>query len=236
MKTIKILLPVVIIVFFTVSCSFRCKKGEGPVVSKSRNIEAFTKLVCDIPCQIYITQGNTRSCIVNTCENLQEFIITETKGRGKLKITSKRCISDLDTIRIDLTVPELKELKIKGSGKMFSKGVFTGDKMEFEIDGSGSINFNVMLNSLETEINGAGDANLEGSVQNHKIAIKGSGNVSAGELNTYECKVDIEGSGSCHLIVNNLLKANINGSGDVFYKGSPEIKTDVKGSGKVQKE
>jgi hypothetical protein len=236
MKTFKMLFPVVIIAFFTVSCSVRCKKGEGPVVSKSRNIEAYTKLVCDIPCYIYITQGNTRSCIVNACENLQEFIITEAKGGGKLKITSKRCISDLDTIRIDLTVPELKGLKIKGSGKMFSTGVFTGDKMEFEIDGSGSINFNVMLNSLETYITGAGDANLKGSVQKHKIDIKGSGNVSAGELNTYECKVDIEGSGSCHLFVNNLLKANINGSGDVFYKGSPEIKTDVKGSGKVQKE
>jgi len=236
MKTVKLLLPVIIIFFFTVSCSLRCKKGEGPVVSTSRNIEAFTRLVCDIPCQIYITQGNTPSCVVNTCENLQDFIITEAKGGGKLKITSKKCISDLDTVRIDLTVPELKGLKIKGPGKMFSTGVFTGDKMEFEIDGSGNIYFNVMLNSLETDIRGSGDANLKGSVQKHNIAIKGSGNVSAGELNTYECKVDIEGSGSCHLFVNNMLKANINGSGDVFYKGSPEIKTDIKGSGKVQKE
>jgi len=236
MRTKGLFLAVISIVLITVSCSLKCKKGEGPVISKSRNIEAFSKLVCDIPCHIYIAQGNAVSCTVKASANLQDLIILEAKSGNKLKVTSKKCFSDLDTIRIDFTVPELRDLKIKGSGKIFSNGVFTGDKMKFEIDGSGSIDFNAMMNTLETEINGAGDVNLKGSVQKHIITINGSGNVSATELNTYECKVDISGSGSCHVFVNNKLKVDLKGSGDVFYKGSPEIKSAVEGSGKVQKE
>lgn len=236
MKTIKLffLLPAVVLIL--VSCSVKCKKGEGPRVTKTRNIEAVSKLVCDIPCVIYVSQGNIASCTVEAAENLQDLILIEPKGGGKVKITSGKCFSDLDSVIVRVVSPELREIKVKGAAKVFSGGAFTADDMRLTIDGSGAITLDAMLNELVSEVNGAGDINLKGSAQKHKIILNGSGNISASEFNTYDCQVQIEGSGTCHLFVNNNLKADIEGSGNVFYKGSPRIKTDIKGSGKVEKE
>lgn len=236
MKSTRLLFVSLAIVALVSSCSLNCRKGEGPRIAKTRGIEKISKLVCDIPCIIYVSQGDTPSCIVEAAENLQELILVESKGGGKVKITSEKCYSDLDTVVIRIVSPELGEIKVKGTAKVFSSGTFTADDMRLIIDGPGTIALDAMLNELVSEVNGAGDINLKGSAQKHKIIINGSGNISASGFNTYDCNVQIKGSGTCHLFVNNYLKAGIEGSGNIFYKGSPRIKTDIKGSGKVEKE
>lgn len=236
MKTFRLSIWFVAIVLLASSCQVKCKKGEGPHIVKSRNTEAITKLVCDIPCTIYVSQGDQPVCTVEAAESLQDLILVDSKGGGKVKISSKKCFSDLDTVIVRVTSPKLKEIRIKGTAKVYSQGVFTADDLKLIIDGSGTIDLVAMLNELESEINGAGDINLRGSALKHKITINGTGNVSASEFNNYDCNVKITGPGSCHLFVNNKLKAEIDGTGDIFYKGSPEIKTTITGTGKVQKE
>jgi hypothetical protein len=45
--------------------------------------------------------------------------------------------------------------------------------------------------------------------------------------------VDISGSGNCEVTVNTRLDVDIDGSGSVFYKGTPSIKDHISGSGRV---
>lgn len=66
-----------------------------------------------------------------------------------------------------------------------------------------------------------------------EINILGSGNFSGFLLSTQDCQVDIVGSGDCEITVGSSLDVSIDGSGSVYYKGSPLIKDHISGSGRV---
>jgi len=82
---------------------------------------------------------------------------------------------------------------------------------------------------------GTGDAIISESMQVEDITISlvGTGSLLGFPLSADECKVEILGSGNCEIRVNNTLDVKINGTGSVFYKGSPQVKADISGTGKI---
>ena len=65
------------------------------------------------------------------------------------------------------------------------------------------------------------------------IMILGSGNFNGFLLSAQDCQVDIVGSGNCEITAGSSLDVSIDGSGSVFYKGTPLIKDHISGSGRV---
>ena len=65
------------------------------------------------------------------------------------------------------------------------------------------------------------------------ISLMGSGSFSGFSLSAEFCQVDINGSGNCEVTAWKTLDVSIDGSGSVFYKGSPSIKDHISGSGRV---
>ena len=71
------------------------------------------------------------------------------------------------------------------------------------------------------------------SVDQMKVSLEGSGSFIGFPLSASTATVDIMGSGECEITVNNDLDVVIEGSGSVYYKGSPSIQSDITGSGRV---
>ena len=71
------------------------------------------------------------------------------------------------------------------------------------------------------------------SVDQMKVSLEGSGSFFGFPLSASTAMVDIMGSGECEITVNNDLDVLIEGSGSVYYKGSPSIQSDITGSGRV---
>ena len=65
------------------------------------------------------------------------------------------------------------------------------------------------------------------------ISLMGSCSFKGFNLSALSCQVDITGSGNCEVTVNTRLDVDIDGSGSVFYKGTPSIKDHISGSGRV---
>ena len=61
----------------------------------------------------------------------------------------------------------------------------------------------------------------------------GSGNFSGFHLRSGISYVEIIGSGNCEITTDERMDVIIEGSGNVFYKGSPLLQTDIIGSGRV---
>lgn len=66
-----------------------------------------------------------------------------------------------------------------------------------------------------------------------EVSLMGSGSFYGFPLAASTCQVDIIGSGICEITVQNELDVVIEGSGNVYYKGSPLIHEDITGSGRV---
>ena len=65
------------------------------------------------------------------------------------------------------------------------------------------------------------------------LYLMGSGNFSGFHLRSGISYVEIIGSGNCEITTDERMDVIIEGSGNVFYKGSPLLQTDITGSGRV---
>ena len=71
------------------------------------------------------------------------------------------------------------------------------------------------------------------SVDRMEISLIGSGGFYGFPLTASRCQADISGSGNCEITVKENLDVVVDGSGSVYYKGSPIIHEDITGSGRV---
>lgn len=116
---------------------------------------------------------------------------------------------------VTVTLPEVSQLRIKGSGNASYRG-FVQPELNLEISGSGSID-------------------LGGTTERLEADISGSGQVEAFDLSTKAARLRISGSGEIRVTVAESIRARISGSGRIKVAGQPPLRdTEVSGSGKIK--
>ncbi len=85
------------------------------------------------------------------------------------------------------------------------------------------------------ELIGSADVDILNAMETHEfeLFLMGSGNFKGFELSTVESFVEIVGSGNCEITTEERLEVIIEGSGNVYYMGSPSIQTEITGSGSI---
>jgi hypothetical protein len=91
--------------------------------------------------------------------------------------------------------------------------------------------------NIRMNFSGSGNFDVnEGNAKTQTIHLNGSGNVSAYGLKTETCSATVSGSGDIEVSVSSSLDAQINGSGNIDYRGDAQVKKiEVHGSGKINK-
>lgn len=209
--------------------------GEGPVITRTLDIDDFDGVVNGFSCDVEITQGNTHKVIVEGQENILDNLILKAEG-GILKIKYDRMVRRASKVKIYLTMPTLTRASLSGSGDMRTTNHFDGlQDLEVGISGSGNLTLNASAKSINTRISGSGSVVLEGDTQGLEVSISGSGNLDARGMGADECLVGISGSGNATVFVNQTLEAKVSGSGNVRYKGDvAKVQSRVSGSGSVR--
>ena len=190
--------------------------GEGPIVTKTLNLDSFEKIGLSGGGDVYLTYGTTQKVVVEGQANIIDLLNKEVRnGKWDIGFKNKK-VKNYKELTFRITIPRVSGLSIAGAGDIVTNGAFKNmDDIDFSIAGSGKIAF-------------------EGSAKDIKMSIAGSGTIDARELNADNCKVSIAGSGDCYIEVSGNLNVSIAGSGNVRYKGSPKLKTSIAGSGNIQ--
>ena len=127
------------------------------------------------------------------------------------------------------------QTEITGSGTISLSGNYSNLKLDL----TGSGNFvGTGMNSQTTEvtIGGSGNVKLLGTTSKLDIEVIGSGSFKGLEFNSKDTEVKISGSGQAKVVAIENLKARVNGSGTIVYKGNPEnVNTKTNGSGKIKR-
>ena len=175
------------------------------------------------------------SVVVETDEKFLSHVQTSISG-GELSIgpDSVDCIITPSVLNYHISMPDIQEINIEGSGRINGQTPIEVDDLKIKIDGSGDISLELNVDNLESSIDGSGDITLKGDAQKHSIGISGSGSVNAFDLITKETKVRVSGSGDSDVYAIDKLDIDISGSGDVRYKGMAQVIQSVSGSGKVK--
>lgn len=203
-----------------------------------RNPGRFDGISLSIAAKVYIVQDSECRLDIQADDDDLDKIETIIKN-GKLQIKSKSWTANFKgKVIIHITMPELKDLSVSGSGSIIADSGFDCHELDMSVTGSGSIKMNKLtVQTVEALITGSGNIKLDGekTAEALTLTITGSGSYSAEEMQVNEAMVRITGSGSAKIHVMENLETNITGSGSVLYQGDPLVNANSTGSGKTKK-
>lgn len=210
-------------------------KGEGEVVREEFNLSTFQGIDLSICGNVELTPGATQKVVVEAQKNILDNIRREV-NHGIWDIAFIKGVSDAKDVKVYITVPVINMVGISGCGDVRTTAPFTGmDKLELNLSGSGDLHMQAKTGATVMRLSGSGDIEMSGSTKSLEIKMVGSGDVSAKDLESKDCTVDISGSGDAVVNASQTLTVTITGSGDVRYKGAASVTAKVLGSGDVGK-
>lgn len=205
--------------------------GSGNVVVEERSLTAFDQIETNGSFNVIISQGPDQIVEVEGDDNILSIISTRVRG-GELEIRNTKNYRSNNQVTLYITIPVISSIQLLGSGSVFGETIITGDLLDVELNGSGNVDLELDYIKLEVECKGAGNFQMYGSTSQQEVEIAGSGNYDARQLNSENCKIKIAGSGNGEVTVDNILEAEINGSGNITYFGNPAfVESNIHGSG-----
>ncbi|MDQ2919015.1 MAG: DUF2807 domain-containing protein [Verrucomicrobiota bacterium] len=188
-------------------------RGNGHVVTETRQVGNFSRVEADGAFTITWTTGPAKLCIT-TDENLFEYIRTNL-SEDRLRIEWIKPLQGTRGIKVDVSSPSLSHATLNGAVK------FTATNLggpEFYLDG-----------------NGATKATLTGNVNAMSGELNGASRLDAEDLTARAMELNISGAGKANVHVTDALKVSISGAGKVTYIGDPHVSKDITGAGRVSK-
>lgn len=232
MKT-KIAICLLVISFLTIN-GFMLKSTEA-VQSIENTVGNFTGIVLKTFANLYIKQGDKTEIRIEKEDNKSSVILTEIKNNN-LIIYSNADLKIQHPVSVYITVKDITMIELSGSGSIKMNNQLKSNNLELKLSGSGNIDANVESKILKIHLSGSGNVELKGKTSETAIDISGSGNVNGKDFKTFSSTINISGSGTTTVDVEDNLVVEITGSGNVYYISDPErIQAKSRGSGRVEK-
>ena len=209
-------------------------RGSGDLITETRAVSGFDKVVLSGSGKVVINQGEMESLSIETDDNVMPYIDVEVTGQT-LRLGFKEGASMVSPSDLVFTVgvDDLAGLSISGSGDILAETIEV-EHLEVSVSGSGNVQIEgLSASQVEAKISGSGEIDLAGEVGAQSITISGSGKYLAEDMCSAAVEVKISGSGDATVCATENLDANISGSGSVNYYGRPAVSSTGSGSGRV---
>lgn len=189
--------------------------GNGNIIEVvSSPDDPISKIELTSDFTVYLTQDTFYQITVQGYENLVPHVIVA-EDAGKLTIgTQTDYVFDGGNIVVNITAPNYTEIKLSGSGSIVSIDSITTNAIEVTNNGSGTISL-------------YGDANIISAYSG------GSGLTRLCAMQADTVNAFMLGSGYLSTKPLNKLNAQIPGSGQIQYLGSPALSFSITGSGSL---
>ena len=192
-------------------------RGSGHMVSEALNLKDFDSIELRGAIDIYINIEDKFDIELEADDNLiQYFDIYVDHGTLVIEMDDDVSISSRNETRLNVSMPNLAELSIRGAGDVFAQGINNDE--------------------LLIDIKGAGDVEMIGETKELDVRIKGVGDLNLRELIAQDAWISIKGAGDATVTVKGNLDASIKGVGDITYYGNPEnVSRSIKGIGDISR-
>lgn len=217
-----------------VSIDVNLDKGSGSVVTETREVSGFDRVILSGIGELTVTQGDTESLEIEAEDNVIQHITTEV-ANGTLEISfDRRTVIPTEPVKFNLTMRSVRGLETRGVSNIQASDLTT-DELNIVISGTGNINLrDLNADRLTVNVSGAGNFNAEGRAGDQRINMSGAGNYNGEDLESEISSISISGLGRATLWVTEQLDATISGTGGIDYYGSPQVNQQISGLGRIK--
>ncbi|MBU1012316.1 MAG: DUF2807 domain-containing protein [Bacteroidetes bacterium] len=239
MKTIKkiglaILMTGLIAVIPNSTFAEKYIRGNGNVEKETRNISSFSAIDVSSAFEIYLTQGNSESLVIEADENIMEYIITEVRG-GTLKIYVKSNIRNVKTMKAYISFKMIDKIELSGACNIRGEGTYKFNDLEIGVSGASEINMNFTADKVYLDLSGASDIEFTGSADKLTVDVSGATKLYAQDFEVKECSIDASGASTIKVFATEELSVDASGASTVRYKGKPSVSLDSSGASSIRR-
>ena len=215
-----------------------CFKSTGKIVQEQRQLPAFESLELRDRINLFVSFGPSYSITVEAGENLQEHIDTEVKSNILVIENNNRCNwvrSFKKDMNVYLTAPSIKGINYYGSGELRFLDTLNRESFTFnmyEASGDAFLLLNTKRAELKTHT-GTGTITSSGFSANLVAFVGGNGFVDASNTIAKTGLAAATNTGYIRVNISDTLKAEISGTGNIEYYGSPTIDLTDSGEGNL---
>lgn len=215
------------------------ERGNRNIKKKEIPISNYSAIEALGSADIYYEQKPTGKPYlrVEIDENLIQFVKVQVQKGTLILGTKPNANISPSRFRIYTNSQSLVKASLKGSGDLYLKGKIQSDKFEVYVKGSGDVSADALYaKSVSVAVQGSGDLTLKGRTDYLSATIVGSGDLNTGSLISRKADCKIQGSGDLLVNATDELSAEVKGSGDITYIGSPKsLNKSVRGSGSISR-
>jgi len=215
------------------SCFPSGTEGNRELSTSAYVFDYFDALHIEDAFHVQLYQSDDYYVEIEAEENLMDMIRINVSG-DILYLSFKEKIHPNIPIKVNIALPELSRVDIKGASRIQTAQPFITPHMEIHADGASRINLNIVTDEIHSYSRGAAMIELSGSTGLLINDMQGAGIFHGFNLNAHEARINLDGVGKISVNVEESLDASVNGVGKVEYTGSPKIlEKKVSGLGKI---
>ena len=217
-------------------CGLYGIEGNGERATETRPLAGFTALESDSSLDVQIQSGDGFNVEVSIDSNLLRRVRTDLiDGGATLSIDLDGNVWDiLPGPHVIVTMPELQQVALNGSGSVSATGFQQTDPVALELEGSGLLTYDGEVPSAQVRSWGSGDTRLHGSASSLDARLDGSGAVDTRNFPTETADLSLSGSGNLSATVSSSATVTLSGSGNVdLYGGAVVERASISGSGSL---
>ena len=216
-----------------------CIKITGTIKTETRSLEPFRTLRIFDNLEVTVVEDSVHYVEVTAGKNLLPDIETEVKN-GELSVRNiNKCnwVRSYDKpFKVRVHVKELRDVFHDGDATLSSENRFPSNTLFLHVTGAGDTDLELKTESIWLDMYELGEVRLRGNNKQLTAYILSMGSLKAEELQNEEANLKLTDQGQGFLQVSERLTAEINGPGNVYYRGTnPKIQTFGNGSGQVIK-
>lgn len=209
-----------------------CIRASSNTTTETRDISDYTGVVMNTVGRLIVAQGPEYSFKISGPENVVSLTKAELQN-NLLVIGTDACFNGDYELVIEVSAPQVDLINLSGIGTIETATPLTGDIIEVELIGIGTVDAEFVANTLHTTMAGQGTLIYSGSVDKHELVASGEFTLKGYTLITNHTVIEQIGIGTSEVTANETLTVTMEGSGSVLYKGTPTITSNITGTGEI---
>jgi hypothetical protein len=212
-------------------------KGNGNVQLENRTLnQSFNAIKASQGLDVYLTQGNEESIVIEADENLHNLIKTEVKD-NELRIYAEKNIGYASSKKIMVTFKDISKITSTSGSDIVSTNTIHANNLELNSSSGSDMKLDINTNSLYCNSSSGSDLKLSGKTEKLFAEASSGSDIKAADLITESSQVKATSGADITVNTAKELTADANSGGDIKYYGNPEKvnKTDSQ-SGNITKQ
>ena len=211
-----------------------CLVSDGNIIEQERAVASFHSIANYSAANVFVTQSTNNEYSVKMIGSVNILnILRTTVADGKLRIEDLNCFGNSHKLEIHIKLPNIASIEVLGSGNLIGKNSWITNALALTTRGSGDIDIETDATHITATIGGSGDIKLYGNSPTLDVENKGSGRFNSYGLYCKEAEAYTKGSGDVQIYATDLLRASVESSGNIYYRGYPVLEIHDSGSGSI---